>query len=324
MRRRALITLLSGAATAWPLATLAQRMPVIGFLNSASPEGWAAYLAAFREGLSVGGYVEGSNVVITFRWAEGHYERLPGLAADLVAKRVAVIAATGGGPVIRAAMAATRTIPIVFTSGTDPVASGFVESLAHPNGNVTGVSLISNSLVPKRLELLRELVPTATTIAVLVNSANRAPAELPAIERAIRGSGLELQVIEVATESEIDRGFASFTTHRPGALLVAAEPFFEVRRDQIAALAARYAVPAIYGWREYVDAGGLISYGSSLTDGYRKAGIYTGRVLGGAQPADLPVQEPTKIELVVNLKTAKTLGLAIPQSILARADEVIE
>jgi putative tryptophan/tyrosine transport system substrate-binding protein len=325
MRRRTFMAGLAGAAVS-PLAAGAQPtpLPVIGFLNSASPDLWAPYVAAYRAGLKQSGYDDGRNVAIEYRWAESRYERLPALAADLVAKRVAVIAATGGVAAIRAAMTASQTIPVVFTSGGDPVALGLVASLGRPGGNVTGISIIARDLMPKRLELLSELVPTAMTIAVLMNPTNPDSAELSAIEAAMRVSGKQLQIVAASTEDELDHGFASFTVRRPDALLVAADPFFDGRRAQLAALAVRYAIPAMYAWREYVDAGGLISYGPSLTDAYRQAGGYTGKVLSGTKPADLPVQEPTRFELLVNFKIAKALGLTIPPSILARADEVIE
>jgi len=327
MRRRDLIlTLFGGIATTWPLAAGAQvaAMPVVGFLNSASPEAWAPYLAAFREGLRESGYVEGRNVALEFRWAGSRYERLPSLAADLVERRVAMIAATGGVASVRAAVTATQTIPIVFTIGGDPVGLGLVASLGRPGGNATGVSIVSRYLMPKRLELLRDLIPTATTIALMMNPDNPASAELPTVEAAIRAQGQRLLVIEAGTENDIARAFASFAARRPDALLVSADPFFEVQREQLAALAARHSVPAMYGWREYVEAGGLISYGSSLTDSYRQAGSYAGKVLSGAKPANLPVQEPTKFELVINARAAKALGLTIPPTLLARADEVIE
>jgi putative ABC transport system substrate-binding protein len=315
-----------GAAAAWPRYALAQSrtIPVIGFLNTASPQNWAPYVAAFRAGLNEGGYAEGRNVEIEFRWAEGRYERLPALAADLVARRVTVIAATGGSASAHAAREATRTIPIVFISGEDPVASGLVVSLGRPGGNVTGVSTITRDLTSKRLELLEELVPTATTVALLLNPDSPTSNERPAIEAAIRAHGQQSLVFEARTQSDIDAAFASFAKSRPNALLLFTDALFDLHSHQLVALAARLAVPTIYGWREDVDAGGLVSYGPSHADLYRQAGGYVDRVLDGARPAELPALLPTRLELVINLKTAKTLGLAIPPSFLARADEAVE
>jgi putative tryptophan/tyrosine transport system substrate-binding protein len=325
MRRRNLMTVLAGAA-AYPLLAGAQQkaMPVIGFLHSASPGPYAPNVAAFRQGLSDTGYVDGQNLAIEYRWAEGGYDRLPALAADLVSRKVDVIAA-GSAPSALAAKSATSTIPIVFTSGGDPVAAGLVASLARPGGNLTGVSIMASELTPKQLELLSQLVPQVGVFALLVNP--NYPMTDPLIEdmqEAARAKGVQLHILKASTESEIDAAFAALVQLQAGALVVGVDPFFFTRREQLVALAARHAVPAIYGLREWAATGGLISYGLSLTAAYRQIGIYAGRILNGAKPADLPVQQPTTFELVVNLNTAKTLGLTVPPSILARADEVIE
>jgi putative tryptophan/tyrosine transport system substrate-binding protein len=326
VKRREVMTLLAGAAAAWPLAARAQQkaMPVIGYLGAGSPGPSAPFVAAFRQGLGGSGYVEGQNVAIEYRYAEGRDDRLPALAADLVGRKVDVIVSTGG-PAPRAAKAASQTIPIVFIIGGDPVAIGLVASFARPGGNVTGVSWLGGELTSKRLELASELVPQARAIALMVNP-NGANAEsvVRDMQEAARAKGVQLPILNAGSESEIDAAFASLVQGRADALVVTAEPFINSRRQQIVALAARHAVPAIYGIREYATAGGLISYGASLTAAYREAGIYTGRILKGAKPADLPVEQPTTLELVVNLKTAKALGLTIPPSILGRADEVIE
>jgi ABC-type uncharacterized transport system substrate-binding protein len=325
MKRRELMLLLGGAVTAARASRAQQKaMPVIGFLASAAPGPNAPYLAAFSRGLSQTGWVEGQNVAIEYRWAEGRYDRLPALAADLVGRKVDVIATSGGDFSAFAAKNATTSIPIVFLAGGDPVEQGLVASLAAPGGNLTGVTLLTGELWGKRVELISELVPEARALAQLVNP-NFPGAErmIRAVQEATRAKQLQLRILKAGTESEIDASFASFTQLQAGALLVA-DPSFLSRREQIVALAERYAVPAIYDWREYVAAGGLISYGTNLTDTYRNLGTYVGKILKGTKPADLPVEQPTTFELVVNLNTAKALGLTVPPSILARADEVIE
>jgi putative tryptophan/tyrosine transport system substrate-binding protein len=326
MRRREFIGVLGGAA-AWPLLAQAQQpaIPVIGFLNSQSADTFARYVAAFRQGLKETGYVEGQNVAIDYRWAEGRYDRLPALAAELVGRHPAVIAATGGSPAAAAAKAATSTIPIVFEVGLDPVAAGLVTSLSRPSGNVTGVAHKMNTLGPKQLEMLRELVPTATLIGVLVNP--RMPstgAYSSDIQEAAEAIRQRLLILNATNESEIDSAFATLTELRPGALVVQSEPFFNSRRDQIVTLAARNAVPAIYPARDFVVVGGLMSYAAGIIDVFRQTGIYVGKILGGEKPGDLPVMQEVKVELALNLKTAKTLGLTFPLSLLGRADEVIE
>jgi ABC-type uncharacterized transport system substrate-binding protein len=327
MERRKLIAILGGVIAAWSLAALAQQaaMPVIGFVSSRSPKESASVLAAFRKGLTEAGYVEGQNLAIAFRWAEGQYDRLPALAADLAGRQVAVIFATGGNPPAFAAKAATATIPIVFLIGSDPVKFGLVASLNRPGSNVTGVTLFTSLLVAKRMELLRELVPTSTTIAFLVNPNNsNAEPDARVAQTAARSLGQQLVVLSAGTEDDIDAAFATVVQQRANALLVNTDAFFLARRNQFVALAARHAVPTIHDLREFTDAGGLVSYGTNLADAYRRAGTYVGRILKGERPADLPVQQPTKFELAINLKTAKALGLEVPPTLLARADEVIE
>ena len=329
MNRREWILLLGGGVTtaAWPLATRAQQkaMPVIGYLGAGSPGPWAPLVAAVQQGLSDTGYIEGQNLAIEYRWAEDRYDRLPALAADLVGRKVDLIVAIGGPASALAAKNATATIPIVFSSVGDPVAEGLVASLARPGGNVTGFSNIGTELAPKRLELLSELVPQARVIALLVNPNNTAHEGLARdVQEAARTKGVQLPILKAATESEIDAAFASLVQLHAGALLIGSDPFFFARREQLLALESRHAVPAIYWRREFAASGGLISYGPSFPAMYRQAGIYAGRILKGEKPADLPVQQPTIFELVINLKTAKALGLTVPQSILARADEVIE
>jgi putative tryptophan/tyrosine transport system substrate-binding protein len=326
MKRRQFITLIGGAA-AWPLAARAQqrRMPVIGFLSSVSPGPFTHLIAAFREGLSHAGYVEGQNVAMEYRWAEGRYDRLPALAAELVSRQVAVIVASGGNGPAQAAKAATGRIPIVFVSGGEPIRAGLVAGLSRPGGNVTGVSTMFSALVPKRLDLLNQLVPNVAVIGVLINP-NYPDADLQRqeLEEAAAAMRRQTRLVEAGTESEVVTAFASLAQQRVDALLVANDPFFDSRRDQITALAARHALPAIYSGREYAAAGGLMSYGPSLPDAFRQASIYTARILGGEKPADLPVQQPTKFELVLNPKAAKALGLEIPPTLIALADEVIE
>ena len=325
MRRREFIAGLSGAV-AWLLAAHAQQraLPVIGLLNATSSEAYARELAAFRQGLNEGGYVEGRNVAIEYRSTDGQYERLPAFAADFVRRQVRVIASIGGIASALAAKDATSTIPIVFEVGADPVETGLIPSLSRPGGNVTGVTNLNVELGPKKLELLHELIPTATIIGLLLNSANPS-SEIASkdMQAAARSLGVELHVRRASTEREIDGIFASLIQSRVGGLVIGPDPFFTGRIEQLVALTVRHAIPAIYN-REFATAGGLIGYGGSLTDAYRMAGVYTGRVLAGAKPADLPVQQSSKVELVINLKMAKTLGITFPIAILVRADEVIE
>jgi len=325
VRRREFITLLGGVA-AWPLAARAQQsaMPVIGFLHSSSPEPYR--LRAFRQGLKDAGFIEGENVAIEYRWADSQIDRLPALAAELVQRRVAVIAASGGMPSILAAKAATTTIPIVFALAEDPVRLGLVASLARPSGNLTGINFFGTELAAKRLELLRELVPGAIRIAVLVDPTNATNTEttVRGVEAAARAKGLQIQVLNASNSREVDATFATLASERPDALLVGSTAFLADRRVQLAQLAARHAVPAIYVDRQFAEVGGLMSYGASLGDAFRQVGVYSGRILKGAKPADLPVLQSTKFELVINAPTARMLGLTVPPTLLATADEVIE
>jgi len=325
--RREFIALLGSAAASWPIGARAQKLtlPVIGFLSSRAPATEADLVAAFRQGLNELGYVEGQNVTLEYRWAEGQYDRLASLAAELVRRQVSVIVTTGGAPPAQAAKSATISIPIVFTTGGDPVKLGLVSSLNRPGGNATGVAVFVASLLPKRLQLLRELIPTASTVAFLTNpNWSSADAQLFELQSAAGTLGVRLAVVRASTAVEINEAFSVLGQQRPDALMLGADPFFQVRRDQLVALAARYAIPTMYEWREFVDAGGLISYSSARKDTMRQMGIYTGRILQGAKPSELPVVQAVKFELVINLKTAKALGLEVPATLLARADEVIE
>jgi putative ABC transport system substrate-binding protein len=327
VKRRAFITLLGGAATGWPLAARAQQaaMPMIGFLSSQSPALFTPLTAAFGRGLKEVGFLEGNNVAVEYRWAEGNFDRLPALAADLVARHVAVIVATGGEASAFAAKRASVQIPIVFTAGEDPVRQGLVDNLNRPGGNLTGMFFLATAVESKRLGLLRELAPNISIIGVLFNPNSPSGAwRLRDIQDAAQAMGQQIAVLKAATEPEIDSSFAAMKRNGIGAVLIAADPFFTNRRDQILGLAASYEMPAIYYLREFTAFGGLASYGASLSEAFRQVGVYTGRILKGEKPGDLPIMQPTKFDFLINLKTAKALGLAIPDKLLALADEVIE
>src|ERR1035441_2368025 len=326
MKRREFITLLGGVAAAWPLTAQAQPpLPGIGFLNSSSPDGYAPMASAFRQGLKETGYVDGHNVAIEYRWAEGRNDRLPSFVADLVQRKVNVIAATTTAAAL-AAKAATTTIPIVFETTADPVQLGLVASLNRPGGNVTGVTQTNMEIAPKRLELLHELVPTASVMALLVNPTDPALAESATkeLQEAASILGLKLHVMQASTDRDFDAVFAKLIQLRAGGLVIGSDPFFTSRSQQLAKLTVDHAVPAVYQFREFAVAGGLLSYGAAITDAYRLAGNYTGRGLKGDKPADLPVQQATKVEMIINLKTAKALGITVPLPLIGRADEVIE
>jgi len=327
MKRREFIRLLGSAAAAWPLAARAQQpaMPVIGYLGAQSPAAFASRVRAFRQGLGETGYVEGRNVAIEFRWAEGQHDRLSALAADLIGRQVAVIVAPGGAPAALAAKLATTTIPIVFEMGADPIAMGLVGSLNRPEGNLTGVSSLNVEVTPKRLEILHEMVPAAAVVAVLVNPTSpTADSQLRNLQAAARALGLQLHVLYASTERDFDTVFVTLLQLRAGGLVVASDGFFATHSEQLAALTVRHAVPAIHQSRDFSIAGGLMSYGGNFVESHRQAGVYTGRILKGEKPADLPVQLVTKVELFINLKVAKTLGVTVPLPLLGRADEVIE
>jgi len=327
MRRRDFITMIAGAGVAWPISARAQQpaMPVVGFLNIASPRAFAGFVAAFHRGLNAGGYVEGRNVAIEYRWAEGDFDRLREQAADLVRRHVAVLVATGGTTTALLAKNATATIPVLFISGANPVDEGLATSFSRPEGNATGVSVYTSELVGKRLQLLRELLPRGAMVALLGNPTGVVhKRETKDLEQAADAAGLQLLILEVTAESGFEAAFASVLQQRAGGLFVSADAFFTSKRDQIIEFAARHRLPAAYPWREYALAGGLMSYGASIPDAYRLIGDYAARILKGANPGDLPVQQPTTFDLVLNVKTAKALGLQIPATLLARADEVIE
>jgi ABC-type uncharacterized transport system substrate-binding protein len=325
MKRRDFITLVGGAAAVWPLAARAQqpKMPVIGFLNGASPDGYVPMVAAFRQGLKEAGYVEGQNVAVEYRWAEGQYDRVPVIALELVDRRVAVLVANTPG--VLAIKAAIMTTPIVFTTAGDPVQIGLVASMSRPGGNITGATSLAAELASKRLELAHQLVPSASVIAALINpTSNTADPQVRDLEAAARTLGLQLRVAHASSERDFDTVLANLAQLRPGALVIHSDGFLISRNEQLATLALRYALPAISQERAFVAAGGLMSYGGSLPETYRQAGVYTGRILKGEKPADLPVVQPTRFELMINLKTAKALGIEVPPTLLARADEVIE
>jgi putative tryptophan/tyrosine transport system substrate-binding protein len=327
MKRREFITLLGGATVTWPLAAQAQQpaLPVIGFLNTQSPEGVPHWMAAFHQGLKETGFVEGQNVAVEYRWAQGQYDRLPELAADLVRRQVAVLAATGGEPSPQLAKAATQTIPIVFTANGDPVRNGLVASLNRPGGNVTGITIFGAAAVAKRLQLLHELVPQAAAIAYLINPNNpNSDVEMKAAETAAVSLGKEMLIFRAGSESEFEAAFATMVQQQRDALLVASDVFFLSRRQQLASFAARHRLPTIYYLREFAEAGGLMAYGNRVPDMYRLVGTYVGRILKGEKPGDLPVQQSTKFELVINLQTARALGVEVPNSMQLLADEVIE
>jgi ABC-type uncharacterized transport system substrate-binding protein len=327
MKRREFFALLGGAAATWPLAVDAQQnpMPVIGYMSGGSASFYASILPAFRQGLRETGYVEGQNVAIEYRWAEGHYDRLPAFVTEFVRRKVDVIAATGGEQASKAAKQATSTIPVVFTSGSDPVADGRVASLARPGGNLTGVSFLSIELHPKRFELISEMVPGARVIAMLVNpNVSTTEQMIREVTAAAETKNIQLKTLKVAAESDFPAAFAALEKLKAGALIVQTDPFIDARRDQLIQLATRFTIPAIYGFRQFAVAGGLMSYGPSIPGVYRQVGGYLGKILAGTKPSDLPVQQPTAFELVINLKTAKALGLTVPAPLLAAADEVIE
>jgi putative tryptophan/tyrosine transport system substrate-binding protein len=328
MRRRDFITVVGGAAVAWPVAARAQqpgKLPVVGYLGPESRAVFASRVKAFRQGLGETGYAEGRNVVIEFRWAEGQHNRLPALAADLVSRQVAVIVAPGGAPGALAAKSATTTIPIVFEMGADPIAIGLVGNLNRPGGNLTGVSSLNVQVTPKRLEILHEAVPTAAEVAVLINPTSpTADSQLRNLQAAARALGLQLHVLHASAERDFDTVFATLLQLRAGGLVVSSDGFFATHSEQLAALTIRHAVPAIHQSRDFTIAGGLMSYAGSFAESHRQAGVYTGRILKGERPADLPVQQVTKVELFINLKTAKALGITFPLTLLGRADEVIE
>jgi len=327
MKRREFITLLGGGAAIWPLRARGQQpaIPVIGFLNPGSPTEWAHRVAAFKDGLAEAGYVEGRNVAIEYRWGGDRYDRLPEMAADLVRRQVAVIVTAGGPDTASAAKDATSSIPIVFVTGTDPVDSGFVTSLSRPNANLTGVHILTVLLSAKRQELLHEVVPSAAAVAMLVNRSNAQNRfELPNVQAAATKIGQPVRMLTASTDGEIDAAIATIVEQRIGGLLVQGDVFFTSRRERLVLLTTRHAIPTIFAWREFVTAGGLMSYGADLRAAYRLGGAYAGQILKGAKPADLPVQQATKVELVINLRAAKVLGISFPLPLLARADEVIE